>query len=218
MHYVDRGRRPLSLEDIRRRYTQRWVNHYCDGRGRLPNDSYWRTYISILRNAFHDICGYCETRCRGEVDHFRPKAVRPDLVYSWENWVFSCHDCNRAKGAKWPKGGYVNPCACWAKARPENQFTFDTRTGEILPADRLDAVRRSKAMKTIVQLELNSQHHLKSRRFILRVAEGLLSSASDPLTAEEQDYFELFISRRSPFSSLCRTWLAERGVNIDSAV
>ena len=105
MHWVDRGPEPSRLGEIRSRYTPRWVEHYREGVGSRPTDSRWRDFIVELREAFGDICGYCESICRGEVDHFRPKVRFPELAYEWSNWVFAWHDCNHAKWNNWPERG-----------------------------------------------------------------------------------------------------------------
>lgn len=52
-------------------------------------------------------CAYCETDCKAEVEHYRPKKkitgepVHPGyywLCYEWSNLVPSCHDCNTSGG------------------------------------------------------------------------------------------------------------------------
>ncbi len=67
---------------------------------------------SILRNAQHDKCAFCESKFAhigfGDVEHFRPKAavVQKDgdalekpgyywLVYEWSNLFLSCQLCNQ---------------------------------------------------------------------------------------------------------------------------
>jgi uncharacterized protein (TIGR02646 family) len=52
-------------------------------------------------------CAYCETDCKAEIEHYRPKkrvtgvALHSGyywLCYEWSNLLPSCHDCNNAGG------------------------------------------------------------------------------------------------------------------------
>ena len=214
MHYVDRGPEPPGLDDIRVQYTSRWIGYYKLGNGRLPTDSHWRKFHNDLYKSFHGVCGYCEKMCRGEVDHFQPKSLRPDLVYCWINWIFSCHDCNTSKGARWPKGGYVDPCAECESSRPEHHFRFDTLTGEILPADGLDDHGRNKAQSTIDDLSLNAHHHLRSRLERLIIVRGIIPDDPSMFTDDIKLLFDYLVSRDTPLSSLTRAWLSQQGYSI----
>lgn len=42
-------------------------------------------------------CMYCEDSAACEIEHFRPKAFYPDLVFVWHNYLYSCGACNRIK-------------------------------------------------------------------------------------------------------------------------
>ena len=98
MHWVDRGPEPTGLGAIRGRYTPRWIGYYRNGVGNRPTDSRWRDFRKYLGQRFHLQCGYCESICEGQVDHFQPKSRFPELVYEWSNWIFACSACNQAKG------------------------------------------------------------------------------------------------------------------------
>ena len=211
MHWVDRGPEPNGLNATRVRYTPRWVDYYEYGIGNRPTDSRWRAFAGELREAFGDICGYCESVCRGEVDHFRPKASFPRLAYEWFNWVFACHDCNNAKSNKWPPEGYVDPCAEDVSFRPEVYFTFDTMTGEIIPRNALDQDRFEKAVTMIDDLNLNGQHHLKNRLTWLQAVAWAIPHDPVQETAESEVTRRNLASRSFPWSSLARVWLVERG-------
>lgn len=69
-----------------------------------------------LNNFYHGKCAYCETDCKAEIEHYRPKKsvrdvpVHPGyywLCYEWSNLLPSCHDCNTAggKGTQFPVAG-----------------------------------------------------------------------------------------------------------------
>lgn len=42
-------------------------------------------------------CCYCEDSCADEVEHIRPKSLYPELVFVWENYLYSCGLCNPKK-------------------------------------------------------------------------------------------------------------------------
>lgn len=72
-----------------------------------------------LNKYYHNKCAYCETNCKAEIEHYRPKSKvnehKPHpgyywLCIEWTNLMPSCHNCNAA-GAKVDKfpiiGSYV---------------------------------------------------------------------------------------------------------------
>ena len=148
------------------------------------------------------------------MDHFRPKSRFPESVYEWSNWIFACHDCNQAKGDKWPIEGYVDPCTVSESSRPETYFTFDTKTGEIVPLKGLDSDRWDKAQGMIDDLRLNGRHHLKERLvWIWMVSRAIADDPSEETLDIEVVRREL-ASRTTPWSSITRAWLVERGYSI----
>ena len=215
MHWVERGSEPDRLEAIRDRYSSYWIDFYENGIGSQPTGSRWRDFREDLGQRFLRNCGYCERNTRGEVDHFRPKSRFPQSVYEWENWIFSCHECNQAKGNKWPASGYVNPCAEPALCRPEDYFTFNTRNGAITPLRELDTNRFEKAQEMIADLKLNDKHHMDRRRVTLELLE--LSIPRDPReeTPISRKLRRFFASRSYELSSLTRTWLVDRGYAVE---
>ncbi len=42
-------------------------------------------------------CGYCEDSYADEIEHIRPKALYPEQVFIWENYLYSCGPCNGPK-------------------------------------------------------------------------------------------------------------------------
>ena len=213
MHWVDRGPEPPGLPPIRARYTPGWVDHYRNNaEAKPPSDNHWQDFHNDLQAAFSGLCGYCEGGCNGETDHFRPKSRFPQLVYAWSNWILSCPRCNQLKGDKWPIGGYVNPCAKSKPARPENFFTFDTTTGEIIPKPGLTPTRYAKAQIMIESLGLNEDFHLERRlQWLWAISEMLRTN----LDIQDSTLSKL-VARNTELSSLARVWLAEHGYPVES--
>ena len=197
---------------VRRTRTPPWVGYYRDGVGERPSDTRWRDFHEELGARFHNICAYCEETARGEVDHFRPKSKFPELVYEWSNWVFACHACNSIfKKDKWPKGGYVDPCAPSWNDRPENFFDFDTFTGELIPKHGLSEDQLRTAWQTISDIGLNERHHLRRRLERIELVRRLLSFLADSPRPEVERYLEKLAERTSELSSISRRVLAEFG-------
>ncbi|MCQ2053235.1 MAG: HNH endonuclease [archaeon] len=92
-----------------------------------PVSQSYKEYKQLLREDFHQRCGYCgdhdffrETYY--EVDHFVPKKFMKSIKENdYNNLVYSCRSCNNFKRAKWPSGdemipndgkvGFVDPCS-----------------------------------------------------------------------------------------------------------
>ena len=212
MHRVERGPEPCRLGPIRVAYTPKWVQYYRHGVGTKPTDSRWREFRPDLEKAFHGLCAYCEEMCKGEVEHFRPKSKFPGLVYCWSNWLFACHDCNCSKLEKWPSGGYINPCTKSANDYPENRFTFDPLTGEILPVEGLNPLRRQQTQDMIKDLQLNGHHHLRKRRARLEILD-ILEAEFPSSILNVAGFRNLLGSPDSGLLSITRVWLSEQGLS-----
>ncbi len=82
-------------------------------------------------------CAYCQTYnaggAWGDVEHFRPKSLFPNLAYDWDNYFYSCTICNNKKLDSWPAtGSYVRP----DEGDPSVRFVFSEDGGiEEAPGD-----------------------------------------------------------------------------------
>jgi hypothetical protein len=59
-------------------------------------------------------CMFCSGSEASDVEHYRPKAVFPELAMTWENYLWCCTPCNRGKLNRFPPdtepgGRFVNP-------------------------------------------------------------------------------------------------------------
>ena len=134
MYYIIRSVEPEHLKTNKVAWTQPWIDHYhkiTDSTGKLkkekkPSDSHWTNDLlrNVLINDFKNNCGYCgcsrptpksatdkKRAPRGHVDHYRAKAIYPELTYEWTNYIWSCESCNVEKGEfDNPKYPLLNPC------------------------------------------------------------------------------------------------------------
>ena len=211
MHWVDRGQEPQRLAALRARYTPKWVRYYTQKRGPKPYDMHWLEFREQLGNKFFRVCGYCEQECKAEVDHFRPKSKYPELVYKWDNWVYSCHECNSAKGDKWAGHGYVDPCAKTRSARPEEYFDFDVLTGRIIPKGELNVARHSRAMNTIRDLGLNDFARIKRRLSWIRLLSEVFGGRAGK-KVKTPEFITKSSSREEALSSLTRAYFQQKGI------
>jgi len=69
----------------------------------------YHSYKSYLREDFSKRCGYCndlDVLCGGrrgfQIDHFRPQKKFEHLKINYDNLIYSCPYCNRAKSDDWP--------------------------------------------------------------------------------------------------------------------
>lgn len=104
------------------------------------------------REDFRFTCAYCLLREKWaaglenfELDRFRPQSKFPGLSFSFYNLYWSCHVCNKIKGAHWPSPalldrgiGFVDLCAAdfadhffeqpggeWRGMTPSAEYTID---------------------------------------------------------------------------------------------
>lgn len=108
----------------------------------------YHAYKGALKADFHSRCGYCDDpECfpcvHFQIDHFVPKVVMRTIKENdYNNLVYSCPRCNRAKWDKWPtqnemihndgKEGFIDPC----DPKYDQQFKRNER-GEIIPTTQL---------------------------------------------------------------------------------
>lgn len=150
MEFIRRSPEPDHLGENKERWVRAWIDFYHETRnssGELvrsskPTDNHWTDdrIRSILISDFKNNCGYCgcarptprnesdRARApRGHVDHFRAKAIYPELTYEWSNYIWSCESCNTEKGEfDDPEDPILNPC----EESDCNQLSFMIDTGE----------------------------------------------------------------------------------------
>ncbi len=130
MQLIQRSPCPDLLEQKQEQWTISWVAHYrwrCGvsiepKKPQKPSDNHWLhdDIRLLLIQDFHNNCGYCgevlptpqgKVASKGDVDHFLPKAIYPEHVYQWENYIWSCKPCNQLKkefySTKFP---LLHPC------------------------------------------------------------------------------------------------------------
>lgn len=86
-----------------------YQDSYRDAQGK--NQMHVRDALNVF---YHHKCAYCESLCKAEIEHYRPKAAVTGegigyywLCYEWSNLIPSCHECNASggKGNRFPVRG-----------------------------------------------------------------------------------------------------------------
>lgn len=121
MHFVDRSavKIPPLIKQLKKIETPKWIAYYKKERASKPR-SRWRdtAILEQLVTVFQQNCGYCgyatdikvvegsnAVRHAGQVDHYIPVSADPEKVYVWDNYIWSCKDCNDSMG----KHDYFDP-------------------------------------------------------------------------------------------------------------
>ena len=91
----------------------------------VPAHGNYEAYRPSLRRDFDFRCAYCLRHEfffgggeAGEIDHFRPRHLFPELLAAYGNLYWSCRKCNAVKGGVWPSAAqierglrFLDPCA-----------------------------------------------------------------------------------------------------------
>lgn len=90
----------------------------------VPPQETYAAYRPFLRRDFDFRCAYCLRHEfffgggeAGEIDHFCPRHLFPDLLNNYDNLYWSCRKCNSVKGGTWPSANqterglrFFDPC------------------------------------------------------------------------------------------------------------
>lgn len=102
-------------------------------------DSYNHDIKEILRKKLleeqeESRCPYCEVKIlleNSHIEHIKPRDKFPQLLSEYENFIACCNDnqrCGATKSNRW-NNLFINPVS----ENPEEYFTYDIKTGRILP-------------------------------------------------------------------------------------
>lgn len=80
----------------------------------------YKNFKPYLVKDFNNRCGYCDSHDKFfgglknfQIDHFKPHSIPAftSLKHEYNNLVYSCQSCNRAKSNKWENTeGFIDPC------------------------------------------------------------------------------------------------------------
>jgi uncharacterized protein (TIGR02646 family) len=162
------------------------AKHHFGLRNKRSNAAF-RTVRATLTQMCHGArrCMYCEDAPADEVEHFRPKDLYPEFVFTWSNYLYACGICNGPKNNKWgilartgsavrevargvgspivpPPAGYpalVDP----SREDPLKYLFLDLQTFVIVPKPGNSPRNLERARYTIDILDLNKDFLTESR-------------------------------------------------------
>lgn len=130
-------------------------------------------------------CNYCEDSVADEVEHIKPKDIYPQFVFNWDNYLFSCGNCNGPKSNHFavfnandtvietsrkrsdpvipPVAGddvFINP----RMENPLNFLVLDFNTMNFIAKPGISLKNRKRAKYTIDTLRLNARDFLIEAR------------------------------------------------------
>ena len=232
MYHVDRGPAPDFLQGEPNEFEKaglEWSDLYDIEKNRCERNGIGPEQVETLRHQLGQkfgggarsprrrdrtwvkfpICAYCEVRTDSgttepEIDHFRPRSRYKHLTFKWDNLMYSCHECNRKKGDRFPHdiGGYISP------SDPEcaNYFDYDFGSGRIRAKNGIkDEVLKSRIESLIRDLKLNRYTLTQDRK---RIKNQIDNEIREEPHRQLRWLLNKFTVRSSPFSSYARAYRA----------
>ncbi len=168
-------RTKLKLTDILQNNSLRQVKKW---KGNTKQTELLQDKLGIMTN-YH--CSYCDIKdikkglSQGEIEHFLPKSIFPNLSELWSNLFWSCRQCNSFKSNNYYKKvgeKNIKPLkpdlenTCITEEYNFNKwFRIDFDTGELIPLKSNKEWQRAKW--TIELFNLNHAERIKARKDIL---------------------------------------------------
>ncbi|MGI0106165.1 HNH endonuclease [Salinimicrobium sp. WS361] len=227
MHYIKRGTASKKIKDLlessNKKHKENWklYNKAKKDNQRLPTkpSSTWNNDIirNELKILFLKNCGYCGIHTdkghEAEVDHFFPKSedLEANLIYNWNNFIWSCPSCNRKKSSNYP---IINPC----DEDEMDQIYFHSADGRYLPFHSSTEDLKTKFSNTEEYTFINGKNRPERREYIYRdVLENHLrrinlifslfeveKEVKGKNSKEAKEKFTLFQTRKNDFLKLIR--------------
>jgi uncharacterized protein (TIGR02646 family) len=143
-------------------YPIRYKNKWIALRNSLLPD------LQMLSNNNCSFCGAGDPlKVTGElIEHFKPRALYPNLSFYWHNLFLCCNNCQKntqfQKGYKKNKHLLLKPDSVNYDFR--NYFRFNTQNGELEAKKDADALTIQKVKYTIEYYNLNNFDRPQSRK------------------------------------------------------
>ena len=180
------------------------------------NEKYkdYKSYLSNLSTDFKHRCAYCNTHDQYinesyQIDHFIPQQVFKNtdmekLKYDYNNLMYCCPKCNKAKGFKYKgniyDGSYQNELFYNPVDTDYNEIFYRNEFGKISSED-------SKGKYMIINMKLYSQ--IYDLAFLIEEISEVLNKIKDKVdktlsTDDKQYYSEAYIKLNTYLLNLTR--------------
>lgn len=156
-----------------------WLNTKIPPTVPKPSSKWTRDTIrDPLTELFRNNCAYCgiytDKNHDGEVDHFFPKELdtQGDSIYSWDNYVWSCHSCNNKKRSNYP---LINPC----NENETKEIYFHSADGRYVVKSTANQDIKDKFQLTEQKTYLNGKRSPDRRKFIAKHLKNIMTIIYD---------------------------------------
>lgn len=222
MIFVNRTTKPQILEDN----AESWTKDYLEARDVVaanPTDANKKAATAIenrynktqvkdnLKVMFNHKCAFCESKIThvdyGQIEHFKPKSLYPDLCFEWNNFLLSCSICNGKgnKGDKFPlahEGGpFINP----TEENPDDffRFEYDTVLKKFVVFPKND---RAKKMLEIIKLNREELANERTRE-LSKIVSTINRIVENDTTKLE--IFKGYFSSNDPYYAFIKNILSQ---------
>lgn len=222
MIFVDRTAQPKILRDNAVAWTQAYIKARAEYQAN-KTDQFEKAMKSAeskynheqvkdaLKTMFRRKCAFCESTVThvsyGDIEHFKPKSLYPNLCFDWNNYLLSCSICNGKsnKGNKFPledEGGpFINPTI----ENPDDFFRFE-----------YDAVLKKfvvfpKSIRAVTMLKIiniNREDLVEDRTLYLSKVINTISKIIEQDTAKLEIFMNEF-SAADPYYAFIKTIFAK---------
>lgn len=191
---IIKGIEPIFFKDFKRRYTPSNWNDYQKIQEENNINIKEQLKDHILLEEQELFCGYCERPIdpsSSHIEHIKAKSKYPHMFQDYDNLMVSCMSNTSCGNYKDEKGKtafpdyyekFINPVI----ENPQDYFTYDLKTGEVILKGHINTEMMEKGRITIGVLNLNEKSLVSARRVYLIK----LSNCID--CPENIDYFEEF--------------------------
>lgn len=133
MIYVNRLPSPAILEENAEDWTQTLLYGTALEKKNVMKKYRDPAIKQALTEMFNGKCAYCESQIEhidyGDIEHFKPKSLYPNLAFVWSNLLLACSICNRTyKKTQFPLETEEGPLVDPSLEDPANHLKFASDT------------------------------------------------------------------------------------------
>jgi len=154
-----------------------------------------------------------------EIDHFIPKAERPELTFDWDNLFLASHYANTVRSRKTPNGGFLNPCIdnvekelkCYSGPRYSDEILF-----EATDKQNLKAINTANELNQIYNGKSGNEESKKKSQALRNAIYDKIDNLKDDIIewlkekdedkkSQKERKIRLLVSRKSAYSVAVRS-------------
>lgn len=155
MHKIIRNEPPEKLKEKSIKF-QKELNSKTDIKkawNNFTSTNLKKQTLEKLNEMFEGCCCYCEGEydvvSYGEIEHFKPKSIYPELMFEYDNMNLACQKCNNNKKEKFDDK-LINPTF----DDPEKHLRYETYL--LIPLDERGKI-------TIDMFDINSEERVNRK-------------------------------------------------------